>query len=596
MSFSFGPGLVQQRGPGPGFTKQPFQKDPWRGGGVAGGGQAHQGHGNWFSSINPPKVKMAPVAILPTSSKIVTTSDIYTPSSKYTGLSGRFKGPPPKKDGGNVINNNYIIGGGGGGDGGGGGGGGSNQELLIQTNQQLTNQIHQAQVNEQSNRQLLDQTERELRRVRDEVTRQNEETSQILNNTQNQHQNQVAIIRQEAINEVTRLNNELEIQRQNQTVLIDQIVGEGNAVIEANRNALLTEAENTINQVYDERDAAIANRDDIVAAATNTLNTVVDMGRTAISAREDVIRTQQNRFETVQEQIVEYHRFTSDYIRGLEETLWNNANEMQAREETLRTIWQQIQATNDWQEFDYDNIQIVIENREDDLRQLIHLMNQSANASNTRFREIATAENNQHLLENTTNAVASSSRDIFVPRLDMLNLPSNNQSPQWNRLQEKIYQWQNEIEALREQAAMIRQAINQRVNPTSREFYHPNIHGQSTLTLRQQNELLTMNVQNTPMLENGLVDDSMLLENDVSPSRYVHQQIELTENQSTSSSSVVVRTQPSSMSIRNNNSSLGVAAPRTRTRSRSPGGNFNNDVIVPPRRSGRKKRQPDRLQ
>lgn len=48
------PGLVQQRGPGKRNLENYLQIYPWQGGGVAGGGQAHTTHGNWFQSMNPP--------------------------------------------------------------------------------------------------------------------------------------------------------------------------------------------------------------------------------------------------------------------------------------------------------------------------------------------------------------------------------------------------------------------------------------------------------------------------------------------------------------------------------------------------------------
>lgn len=591
MSFSFGPGLVQQRGPGPGFTKQPFQKDPWRGGGVAGGGQTHQGHGNWFSSMNPPpKIKMAPTAILP-NTKIITTSDIYTPSSTYVGLSGRFSKPQQEaKSVPNivVVNNN----------GGGGGDGIKNEEQrgvginniqqeLAQTQQELNNlrgTNQQFETRELEQQRLIDQTERELRTVQQQVVEQRTVTIELLNNAQNTNQTQLSIIRQNANNEIERLENTLQIQRQNQTAQLQEVIENSNSIIQENRNNILNQATNVINTLEVERDAAIKNRNEIATAATDIINTIVDQGRTAISEREVVIQNQQRTFETVQEQIVAYHQYTSDYIRNLEETLWTNANEMEAREHNLQEIWQRIQATNNWQEFDYENIQIVIENRENDLQQLINLMNQSAQASNERFREIT--NDDQLLVENN---VASGSQEIFVERMDIAaNLPGYNQGPQWTRLQEKILQWQNEIIALQEQAEMIRQALNQRLNPTSNELYRPNRYGQSTLTLQQQNELLLMNTENTNTLEDGLVDDSMLLDNDVSPTRYVHQQIEMT-NQGPSVGSVVVRT-PSTMNVRNNNSSL---VGQSRVRSRSPLPNDTQLRIEAPetRRSNRNRKK-----
>jgi hypothetical protein len=50
------PGLVQQRGPGKTNFMNYVQLEPWQGGGVAGGGQARTGHGNWFQSVIPVKL------------------------------------------------------------------------------------------------------------------------------------------------------------------------------------------------------------------------------------------------------------------------------------------------------------------------------------------------------------------------------------------------------------------------------------------------------------------------------------------------------------------------------------------------------------
>lgn len=47
------PGLVQQLGPGKQNFRNNIQTTPWQGGGVAGGGQARAGHGNWFQSMFP---------------------------------------------------------------------------------------------------------------------------------------------------------------------------------------------------------------------------------------------------------------------------------------------------------------------------------------------------------------------------------------------------------------------------------------------------------------------------------------------------------------------------------------------------------------
>jgi hypothetical protein len=47
------PGLVQQLGPGKRNFRNNIQTTPWQGGGVAGGGQARAGNGNWFKSMFP---------------------------------------------------------------------------------------------------------------------------------------------------------------------------------------------------------------------------------------------------------------------------------------------------------------------------------------------------------------------------------------------------------------------------------------------------------------------------------------------------------------------------------------------------------------
>lgn len=47
------PGLVQGRGPSKNNFQNFIQREPWQGGGVAGGGQARTGHGNWFQSMIP---------------------------------------------------------------------------------------------------------------------------------------------------------------------------------------------------------------------------------------------------------------------------------------------------------------------------------------------------------------------------------------------------------------------------------------------------------------------------------------------------------------------------------------------------------------
>lgn len=95
MSFSFGPGLVQQRGPGRNSQRIKNQTCPWQGGGVPGGGQLHQGHGNWFSSMNPGQpVKWQKTGMntrLP-QGKLVSTFDIYK-TSRYKGGPGIYRQP-----------------------------------------------------------------------------------------------------------------------------------------------------------------------------------------------------------------------------------------------------------------------------------------------------------------------------------------------------------------------------------------------------------------------------------------------------------------------------------------------------------------------
>jgi hypothetical protein len=59
------PGLVQQRGPGKRNFPIYVQTEPWQGGGVAGGGQARTGHGNWFMSVLPRTIASRGTVILP---------------------------------------------------------------------------------------------------------------------------------------------------------------------------------------------------------------------------------------------------------------------------------------------------------------------------------------------------------------------------------------------------------------------------------------------------------------------------------------------------------------------------------------------------
>ncbi len=60
MSSLLGPGLTFQKGPWK-YKKNlqaPVQRIPWKGGGVAGGGQRHAGHGNWMQVMDPQSYPM----------------------------------------------------------------------------------------------------------------------------------------------------------------------------------------------------------------------------------------------------------------------------------------------------------------------------------------------------------------------------------------------------------------------------------------------------------------------------------------------------------------------------------------------------------
>lgn len=62
-----GAGLTVQKGP---FKlkqsdKPTLRKIPWKGGGVAGGGTLHAGHGNWFNQMNPQVIRAAPYPLAP---------------------------------------------------------------------------------------------------------------------------------------------------------------------------------------------------------------------------------------------------------------------------------------------------------------------------------------------------------------------------------------------------------------------------------------------------------------------------------------------------------------------------------------------------
>ncbi len=91
-----GPGLTFQKGP---FKykknqKAPVQTYPWKGGGVAAGGQEHAGNGNWMNVMNPQATPMTfpqPTSKPSIYASIVTIHDIYDPRMKR-GPPGTFKG------------------------------------------------------------------------------------------------------------------------------------------------------------------------------------------------------------------------------------------------------------------------------------------------------------------------------------------------------------------------------------------------------------------------------------------------------------------------------------------------------------------------
>lgn len=87
--YFLGGGLVSQLGP---FKTNrndypKVQRRPWVGGGVAGGGQAHAGHGDWFVGMNPSVFPMQfpmPSTVLTSSpyQSVVTIHDISKPSGR----------------------------------------------------------------------------------------------------------------------------------------------------------------------------------------------------------------------------------------------------------------------------------------------------------------------------------------------------------------------------------------------------------------------------------------------------------------------------------------------------------------------------------
>lgn len=95
-NYSLGPGLTFQKGPFKHNKNEqaPVQRIPWKGGGVAAGGQGHAGHGNYQQWMNPATFPMAMVQpSLPTPShfaSVVSSQDIFRPSS-HRGPPGTFQ-------------------------------------------------------------------------------------------------------------------------------------------------------------------------------------------------------------------------------------------------------------------------------------------------------------------------------------------------------------------------------------------------------------------------------------------------------------------------------------------------------------------------
>ncbi len=83
--YAFGPGLTTQLGP---FKTNRgdyprARKNPWKGGGVSGGGQLHAGNGNWYTAMTPQVIKATPYILAPSeyASIIVPPTQIVKPSA-----------------------------------------------------------------------------------------------------------------------------------------------------------------------------------------------------------------------------------------------------------------------------------------------------------------------------------------------------------------------------------------------------------------------------------------------------------------------------------------------------------------------------------
>ena len=88
-NWNFGPGLTSQLGPFK-INKSDLpqvRKTPWKGGGVAGGGQQHAGHGNWIQVMNPQHIKSVPYPLAPSEySKLVGPALPSTYYGQGTGI------------------------------------------------------------------------------------------------------------------------------------------------------------------------------------------------------------------------------------------------------------------------------------------------------------------------------------------------------------------------------------------------------------------------------------------------------------------------------------------------------------------------------
>lgn len=83
--YQLGPGLTSQLGP---FKTNKgdyprVRKNPWKGGGVSGGGQLHAGNGNWYTAMTPTPIPARPYTLKPTERKsiVIPSSMLRKPSA-----------------------------------------------------------------------------------------------------------------------------------------------------------------------------------------------------------------------------------------------------------------------------------------------------------------------------------------------------------------------------------------------------------------------------------------------------------------------------------------------------------------------------------